>query len=148
MGRHPINSLGIVPILLIRFSIFRNAFLLTVRSMSNLGTRTIFTLLVMVTGCQLIRIAIIRISIEPAGHNSLFVPMVHGSICMAPATAISTQSTTTQHVRSRNSSLKGLVAVDTNPIRYYLNCSQSPARTAVTLISDFSNGLTLRPSLG
>ena len=147
LRRHPINSMGIMPVLLVTLLISWNTLLNTVRRMRVFGTGTILPRLMMVTGCQLIGIAITRSIVEPTSHQSMFIPIIHRIIRIPSSTAVTTPVATSQHVGSRNSSLKSLATVDTNTVRNDLYCTERPTRSTVSLVSDLFYRFAVGPLL-
>ena len=70
----------IVSIFFVGFVVFRNTFFYAVGSMSIFGAGTILSGCMMITGCKLIGIAVLCCFIKPSSNNSLFVPMIHGTV--------------------------------------------------------------------
>lgn len=80
-----------------------------------------------------------------SGNNTNITPVLPGGIGVSSVTSISTVRTAGGEILGGNSGLEGLVRGDTDSVGHGFDGSESPARSTVSLISNFEKRGTVGP---
>jgi hypothetical protein len=99
----------------------------------------------MSTWSQSVWSASILISIEVTSNQTSVNEVVPSSSWETTVATHTARGTAGHQILSGDSSLDSLIGSDTNSVRHSFGGTESPARSAVSLVSDFTQGSTLWP---